>query len=153
MNEELLYGISPEQAFRVASQMVLPGWILIMALPRWIGTKWIVYYGLIPALLAGIYLAIIVPVVMKGGLQLSDFGSLAGVEKLFTNHWVVVAGWVHYCAFDLWTGAWEVRDAGRMGVPHVLVIPCLGLTFLFGPVGLLAYFVLRLVVTRRLEID
>jgi hypothetical protein len=153
MNDELLLGISPEQAFRIASQLVLPGWILLLLVPRWIGTKWVVHYGLIPALLAGIYLAIIVPVVMKGNLHLADFGSLAGVEKLFTNHWVVVAGWVHYCAFDLWTGAWEVRDAGKLGVPHLLVIPCLGLTFLFGPVGLLAYFILRAIIARQLAVE
>ncbi|MBY0588289.1 DUF4281 domain-containing protein [bacterium] len=153
MNEELLYGLSPEQVFRIASQMVLPGWILLIALPRWIGTRWIVHNGILPSLLAAAYLAIIIPVVNHGGMNLSDFGSLAGVEKLFTQHWVVVAGWIHYCVFDLWTGAWIVRDAGRIGIMHALVIPCLALTFVFGPVGLLAYFILRWVVIRQVSVE
>jgi hypothetical protein len=153
MNDQLLYGLTPEQVFRISSQCVLPGWLLLITFPRWIGTKWLVHNGIIPALLAAIYLAIIIPVVRQGGLQLADFGSLAGVEKLFSQHWVVVAGWIHYCAFDLWTGAWETRDAGRQGIPHVLVLPCLGLTFLFGPVGLLAYLVLRWWMARRWEVD
>ena len=47
---------------------------------------------------------------------------------------------MHYLAFDLFIGSWEVRDARRHGVPHVLVIPCLLMTFLLGPIGLLAYW-------------
>ncbi|WP_460504090.1 abscisic acid-deficient protein Aba4 family protein [Hymenobacter agri] len=43
----------------------------------------------------------------------------------------------------MWTGAWELRDAQRRGVPHALLVPCLLLTFLVGPVGLLLYFGVR----------
>ena len=37
----------------------------------------------------------------------------------------------------------EVRDAQRHRVPHLLVIPCLIMTFMLGPIGLLAYTALR----------
>lgn len=57
--------------------------------------------------------------------------------------WLLLAGWVHYLAFDLFIGSWEVRDAQRHGLSHLLVVPCLALTFLFGPVGLLLYLGLR----------
>ena len=63
--------------------------------------------------------------------------------KLFTNEWAVLAGWIHYLAFDLFVGSWEVRDSQERGVSHVLVIPCLFLTFMFGPIGFLAYTILR----------
>jgi hypothetical protein len=46
---------------------------------------------------------------------------------------------VHYLCFDLLTGAWEVQDARARGIPHPLVVPCLVLTFLFGPAGWLLY--------------
>jgi ABA DEFICIENT 4-like len=36
-----------------------------------------------------------------------------------------------------------VRDASRRGIPHLLVIPCLLLTFMFGPIGFMAYYALR----------
>ena len=52
-------------------------------------------------------------------------------------------GWTHFLAFDLFTGAWEVEDAGRIGVPHWAVIVPLVLTFLFGPIGLLTYGAIR----------
>nr|WP_235727181.1 ABA4-like family protein [Hymenobacter siberiensis] len=74
----------------------------------------------------------------EGGFQ-----SLDAVAALFRDPWALLAGWVHYLCFDMWTGAWEVRDAQRRGMPHGLLIPCLLLTFLFGPVGLLLYFGVR----------
>jgi len=72
-----------------------------------------------------------------------DFFTLAGVQQLFANPWAALAGWLHYLAFDLFIGSWEVRNARRVGIPHWQVIPCLFLTFMLGPVGLLVYFVLR----------
>lgn len=37
-----------------------------------------------------------------------------------------------------------MRAARRDGLPHLLVLPCLALTFLFGPAGLLLFLALRL---------
>jgi hypothetical protein len=75
------------------------------------------------------------------------------VQKLFADPWLLLAGWVHYLVFDLFIGSWEVRDAGRLGIPHLLVVPCLVLSFLFGPAGLLLYGIVRAVRTRRVLVD
>src|SRR6266566_35749 len=63
---------------------------------------------------------------------------------LFSNRWLVLAGWIHYLAFDLFVGSWEVRDARERGIPHLAVVPCLLLTFMFGPAGWLAYSGVRI---------
>ena len=55
-------------------------------------------------------------------------------------------------AFDLFIGAWEVRDAQKHQVPHLAVVPCLLLTFLFGPAGVLLYFILRYAIRRQLSL-
>jgi hypothetical protein len=68
---------------------------------------------------------------------------------LFRNEYLLLAGWIHYLAFDLFIGSWQVRDAERNGVPHLAVVPCLVLTFLLGPTGLLLYLLIRAGVTRR----
>jgi hypothetical protein len=70
------------------------------------------------------------------------FGSLAGVGALFEDPWVRLAGWIHYLAFDLFIGGWMVREADARAVPRLLMIPCLLLTFLFGPAGLLCFFLI-----------
>ncbi len=101
----------------------------------------IVLSGAVPLLLAVPYTVLIV---LYFGQAEGGFGSLADVMKLFTNEWAVLAGWIHYLAFDLFVGSWEVKDAQERNVPHLWVIPCLVMTFMLGPIGLLAYSVLRL---------
>jgi hypothetical protein len=82
--------------------------------------------------------------VPKGG----GFGSLAQVAVLFGSPYALLAGWIHYLAFDLFTGAWEARDAARLGLSQWLVLPCLVLTFLVGPLGLALYLLLKLALRR-----
>jgi hypothetical protein len=71
------------------------------------------------------------------------FDSLPNVMRLFTKPEIALAGWIHYLAFDLLVGAWEVRTAREDRIPFILVVPCLLLTFLFGPAGYLAFVSLR----------
>lgn len=139
--------MSSEQLFSLCSAAVLPGWLLLVLLPRWKWSARFVAACLLPLALALVYLFL---VATHFGRSEGGFGSLADVGRLFQNPHNLLAGWIHYLAFDLFVGAWEVRDAQRLGIPHLLVIPCLILTFLFGPVGLLLYFVLRLALRRRL---
>ena len=141
--------MSPEQLFSLCGMLVLPGWLLLVVLPGWKWTTRLVCPVLIPLLLALVYLWL---VATTFGRTPGGFGSLAEVSQLFQNQWVLLAGWIHYLAFDLFVGAWEVRDARRVGVHHLLVVPCLVLTFLFGPVGLLLYFALRAALRRRLTV-
>jgi hypothetical protein len=141
--------MSPEQIFSLCGMLVLPGWLLLVFLPR---RKWaacLVCPVVIPLLIALVYLWL---VVTTFGRTPGGFGSLADVSLLFSNSWVLLAGWVHYLAFDLFVGSWEVRDAQRVGLRHIFVVPCLVLTFMFGPVGLLLYFVLRAGLRRRLAV-
>jgi hypothetical protein len=142
--------MSPERIFSLCGMLVLPGWLLLIFLPRW---KWgarLICPVVIPLLLALVYLWL---VATTFGRAQGGFGSLAEVSLLFQNPRALLAGWIHYLAFDLFVGSWEVRDARRAGVRHLLVVPCLVLTFLFGPVGLLLYFALRAGLRRKLFIE
>jgi len=132
--------MDPELVFSVCNALVIPGWLLLAILPR---AKWatgLVAPVMIPGGLAVVYLVLIVT---NFGSGEGDFMSLAGVGGLFANPWVLTAGWIHYLAFDLFIGAWEVRDSQRLGIRHVYVLPCLAFTFLLGPIGLLMYLGLR----------
>jgi hypothetical protein len=57
---------------------------------------------------------------------------------------MLLAAWIHYLAFDFLVGRVVLADAQRRGLPHLLVAPCLVLTFMLGPVGYLAYAAVRL---------
>ena len=131
--------MTPDQLFSLANLVALVGWILLIALPR---QRWVanVAAWAIPGVLAGGYVLI---VAMHWIGSSGGFSSLPDVAALFANPWLLLAGWVHYLAFDLVVGSWEARDARERGVPHLMVVPCLVLTFLFGPAGWLLYLAVR----------
>ena len=132
--------MTPERIFTVVNLVTLAGWGLLAVLP---GRTWVanlVTALVIPAVLAILYTAVLA--VHWGGSE-GGFGSLSQVAQLFANPWVLLAGWTHYLAFDLFVGSWEVRDARALGIPHWVVLPCLFLTFMFGPAGLLLYLLVR----------
>jgi hypothetical protein len=117
----------------------MAGWLLLVLVPRRRVAMTIAGTAL-PLTLAAIYLTIFVLNVRGAS---GGFSSLAGVAQLFDNRWLLLAGWVHYLAFDLFIGAWETRDAMARGVSRLLLAPCLFMTFMLGPIGLLAYHVVR----------
>ena len=141
--------MSPDMIFSTTNLIVLPGWLLLLFLPRWKHTPTLVTALIIPLFLAAVYSILIVT--RFGGSQ-GGFGSLADVSLLFRDPYLLLAGWIHYLAFDLFIGAWEVREARRLGIGHLFVVPCLVVTFLFGPAGLLLFFIVRLTVAKRLQL-
>jgi hypothetical protein len=132
--------MSPEQVFSIVNVVAVVPWIMLVMLPRQRWVTDIVTSTIVPMLFAFVYVAI---VVTTFGRTPGGFSSLDAVATLFSNPWALLAGWIHYLAFDLLIGTWEVRDARDRGVPHLLVVPCLVLTFLFGPAGWLLYTVVR----------
>jgi hypothetical protein len=135
-----------EQIFSTANTIAIIGWILLAVAPRWKYTAKIVLSGALPILLSIAYLILIVVFFGQGD---GDFGTLAGVMKFFTNEWTVVAAWIHYLAFDLFVGIWEVKDSQKRGISHWFVVPCLFFTLMLGPIGFLLYSILRFFYTRK----
>jgi len=132
--------MSPEQLFSLANAIAALSWLLLALRPRQRWVTGLVTGRAVPALFAVFYIGLIVSTFgrVDGG-----FSTLAGVAALFTNQWLLLAGWVHYLAFDLLVGTWEVEDAQARRIPHALVVPCLFVTFMFGPAGWLLYLALR----------
>ena len=137
-----------EGVFSACNLLTMAGWILLLTVPRH-RTAMAIAGTAIPLTLATIYLVLFVSHVRGSS---GGFSSLAAVAQLFDNHWLLLAGWVHYLAFDLFIGSWEARDARARGISHWLVLPCLFLTFMFGPAGWLLYVVLRAVRARAVTV-
>jgi hypothetical protein len=133
--------MSAEQLFSLTNFLALLGWLLLVCAGRARWAASLVLGVVLPLLLAVVYTGLLVGHWGESG---GNFQTLAGVSTLFENHWLLLAGWVHYLAFDLFIGAWEVRDSKALGISHWIVLPCLALTFLFGPAGLLLYFLIRI---------
>lgn len=132
-----------DQLFRIASTVVLIGW-LALALAPLNRPMMVTAARLVAALLAGGYVAIVGHALATGPAPAgASFMTLDGIASLFTSRTALLGGWVHYLAFDLWVGSWEAEDAPRARVPHALLLACLVLTFLAGPAGLLLYLLVK----------
>lgn len=134
----------PSLVFSTGNLLAMLGWLVLLAalaLPRRRERLIPVTRFVVPGVLAVAYAALI----LAGHDAFRDggFSSLTQVRALFANNFALTAGWLHYLAFDLFTGTWIVEDSGRRGVPLWLVVPCMVLTFLFGPCGYLLYLLLR----------
>jgi hypothetical protein len=131
--------MTPSAVFGVAITVSLLALIVLAVVPR---RRWtlLVTGTVVPLAFAVTYAGI---VAVMWSRSEGGFSTLSDVALLFSNPWVLLAGWLHYLAFDLFVGTWEVRDAAQHGIPHLLVVPCLALTFMFGPAGWLLYNALR----------
>lgn len=129
--------MTPEAVFSICSTLVLPQWLLMIVLPKWHWTQKLVDSRIIPFLLAIVYGYYIFTSFGSSG---GGFGSLEEVMQLFTVKEAVLAGWIHYLAFDLLVGGWVLKTAQRKDIHHGLVIPCLIGCFMLGPIGFMVFW-------------
>lgn len=134
------------EVFSIANLTVMPMWLLMIVLPRWKATQFLMEYKVIPVFLSLIYALYIFLAIQTGGMM--DFGSLESVMALFTEENAVLAGWVHYLAFDLLVGMWMIKKNEEIGIHPLLMVPCLLGTFMFGPIGFLLFFIIKSIKNR-----
>lgn len=125
--------------FSIAGVIAMLGWLLLLVSPL------VPYWS---DRVAGIYLPLVLSVGYLGLLvspssDAGGFGTLAEVMVLFSYEQAALAAWVHFLAFDLLIGALICRTARTEGVRFWMVVPCLPLTFLFGPAGWLLFQAVR----------
>ena len=136
--------MSPQLIFAIANNGILIFWLLLIFAPRWKGTELAVHSAAVPVVLGLAYLWLFARVWLGGeAAPATNYFTLPGVMALFASPTGAVMGWIHYLVFDLFIGAWTARDARRRGVPHWALVPCLLVTLMAGPVGLLLYLAVR----------
>ncbi len=135
-----------EQLFSICSTVAMIGWIILIFFPFWKSRESYVF-GIIIILFSIIYTWLIFLNFDKN--LISSFNTLEGVGNLFANKQMLLAGWVHYLAFDLLAGIYVVRNARAHSINHWITTPALALCFLFGPVGILLYTLIRSMKTRN----
>ena len=142
--------IDPTTAFSLGGNLAMLGWLGLLVSLFWAPARPAVQAAtrlVIPALLAIAYGLLIYT--GFGEAEGGGFGSIGEVRALFASDSALAAGWLHYLAFDLFVGSWIAADGLKRRIPALLILPCLPLTFLFGPLGLLLFLALRLAFQRR----
>ena len=101
--------MSPDHVFSFANALALAAWLGLLLLPHVAVIRNVIAAAVIPCLFAAAYAVILARFFDPGGF--AKFGALEGLASLQGSPWLLLAGWLHYLAFDLFVGAWEVRTA------------------------------------------
>jgi hypothetical protein len=125
--------------FSWLNTLAMIGWALLIFAPkRW---KWLLATTgiVIPCILGLIYAALML--VNFSSVEGGGYASLSQVQALMDNESVLVAGWAHYLCFDLFIGTLIARESDKIGIVRIVQIPILIVTYLFGPMGLVLFFI------------
>jgi len=137
--------------FTLTNVIACAGWLALAVLPRRPAVHSLILYagvGILCLVYAAMFVALFGgmadPARVAGAAEpdLTDY-SIAGLRALFMSDGGIVLGWTHYLAFDLFVGLWISRDADAKGFSRLTQLPFLFMTFLAGPIGLLAWLVIR----------
>ncbi len=139
--------------FMLVNYAVMPFWLLMLVLPHHKITNILVHSGVVPLIYGVVYACYFGIGFVMGGPEGGSMGSLEGLMIAFTSETAIIAGWVHYLVFDMFVGSWQVRDARRVGIPHVAILIPLILTFVAGPLGLMIYVIMRYFWKQRFTLD
>lgn len=129
-----------ETLFSLANGTALLGWAALALSPLAPRAALVLAGRAIPLALATLYTGLVLA--FWAGAE-GGFSTLPDVMALFRQPEIALAGWAHYLAFDLFVGAWVAQTARAEGIHHLLTLPLLLLTFLFGPAGFLGLQMLR----------
>jgi hypothetical protein len=135
-----------ELLFTIGGQIAAVGWLILIFAPR----RWPVLNAVPRLVLPGVLsLGYAVLILVFFARADGGFGSLAEVKALMQTDPVLLAGWVHYLAFDLFVGGWIAARSDRLGISRVVQAPILVATFLFGPIGLMCHLAMTAALPAR----
>ena len=133
--------MTPTEVFSIANMIAIPMWVLMLFFSKWKVTRFLIDFKVIPLALAFMYAIYIFQAIQISGMM--DFGSLTSVITLFTEENAVLAGWIHYLAFDLIVGMWMLDQNKELKINQLVMAPCLFLTFMLGPIGFLLFMIIK----------
>lgn len=129
--------MSPELAFTLLNLAVLPWWGLWLFAPRSRRARSAATHSGVFLGLAAVYALLLVAALAGSGLTGTGYADWRAVLVTPAGF---LAGWTHYLAFDLFVGAWILRESRRIAVEPR---PYLLLALLAGPLGLGAFLLRR----------
>ena len=136
--------------FKYINFFPMPLWLAMMFAPNHPLTDRMARSTSLFGLLAVHYLLALFNAVRNGG-EAMDLMSLDGISKGLGTREGALAGWAHFLALDLFTGAWIYRQCQRLNAPAWVRIPALVFTLMAGPFGLLIFLLWRGIGAQRGE--
>lgn len=124
-------------AFRLLNLVVLPWWVVFLVAPRSKLAARLASHGAIFLALAATYTVLLTAAIAGGPAGGFDY---EGIRAALSAPIGFLAGWTHYLVFDLFVGAWLLRESRRIDVEPR---PYLFFTLMAGPIGLGSFLLRR----------
>ena len=138
---DALYGLT--------GMLIIICWGLLILHPdrssRWIAVPKFA----VPTLFGLIYAGIMMVRFFDSG---GGYGSIAAVRALFAHDDILLAGWLHYLAYDFFVGVWIAEQADRIGLSRQIQALILVTAFMFPPMGLVLFLATRAIMRRSLRL-
>jgi len=124
------------QLFDGANVFVLPFWLLMIVLPNWKVTRWVMESYLPFVILASAYIYLFIISITPENAQALSNPQLADIARFFANETAAATGWIHFLVLDLFVGRWIYWEGQKTGT---WTIHSLLLCLFAGPMGLLSH--------------
>ena len=153
MTDNLLSFLTYEKIYYIANIGVIPCWLLLIFLPNHIITKLFVKSVIIPALLSTAYILVTYQIYITENI-FEVFGLYLGLNELyalFSNEAFLLIFWLHFLSISLFVGNWIVNDSKVYTISRFFVIIALIITYFTGPVGLVLYWLIRVLYSKKIN--
>ncbi len=153
MIDNLLTYLTYENIYYIANIGVIPCWLLLIVSPNHIVTKFFVKSIIIPILLSTAYIFVSYQIFFTENI-FEIFNLYLGLNDLyaiFSNEAFLLVFWLHFLSINLFVGSWIASDSKIFGISRILVIISLILTYLTGPIGLVIYWIVRVLYSKKIN--
>ena len=135
--------MTANEAFAYANYVALAGWIALLA---GVALKNDRLAGFVAGRIFPLGLAVAYAVIAPSFFTATEggFDSLENLQIMFADPWLVLGGWLHWLAADLFIASWVATQIMDKGWSRWWLAGLFPLCFAVGPVGFLAYHVLAL---------
>ena len=153
MINNLLSFLTYENIYYIANIGVIPCWLLLIFIPNHIITKFFVKSVIIPILLSTAYIFISYQIYITENIfeVFNIYFGLNEIYALFSNEAFLLIFWLHFLSVNLFVGNWIASDSRLYMVSKTFVIISLILTYFTGPLGLVFYWLVRILYSKKIN--
>ncbi len=153
MINNLLSFLTYENIYYIANIGVIPCWLLLIFIPNHIITKFFVKSVIIPILLSTAYIFISYQIYITENIfeVFNLYFGLNEIYALFSNEAFLLIFWLHFLSVNLFVGNWIASDSRLYMVSKTFVIISLILTYFTGPLGLVFYWLVRILYSKKIN--
>ena len=125
--------------FGIFNLFALIPWLLMICFPDHKITGICIYRQIPVVMLCSIYFVLFIIQILGPNNISVDFMDFNSVKQAFSNDLVMLLGWVHYLAFDLFIGIYIFENMKQQLKMRLSLRMILTITLFLGPIGYLIF--------------